>query len=312
MRTICNTIAVAALFAASSLASAFELEHAHGQLKLEHPPARIVSYELAHMDTLDALGIEVAAVPQSVYQGQLEKFNDAPVVGTLFEPDYLALQAQKPDLIIAGGRSAAAIPKLQAIAPTVSFTTDPNDFMSSVRHSVQALAAAWNKEQEAQHWLEQLDKQVLTLQQQNTGKTGILLFTINGRLIPHAPGDRFGYVYELTGLESVLPARTEAQLQQTRPEPGSPEAAAAAKRNAAELTAIAQAEPDWIIMLDRGAINGGEKTAAQTLHNHPELGQTQAVRHGQVYYADPNSWYIVTGGVQNLTTITAELLEQMQ
>src|SRR5690625_2392874 len=119
MRTIRNTI-LAPLLGTTLLtiglpAHAFELEHSAGTLRLENTPQKIVSYELAHLDTLNALGIEVSGVPQSVYGGVLEKFNQSQVVGTLFEPDYDSLEALHPDLIIAGGRSESAIPELLEI-----------------------------------------------------------------------------------------------------------------------------------------------------------------------------------------------------
>lgn len=316
MRTIRNTILTpligSALLAFGATAHAFELEHSAGTLRLENTPQKIISFEIAHLDTLNALGIEVAGVPQSVYGGSLEKFNQSPVVGTLFEPDFEVLKEIQPDLIIAGGRSARAIPELNEIAPTVSFETDPNDFLNSVERSTLQLARAFDKEEQAAQQLEQLEQQVGELYEINSGKTGVLLFTINGRLIPHAPGDRFGYVYELTGLQSVLPERTTAELSKPRPEPGSPEAEAAAIKNATELNAIAQADPDWIIMLDRGAISDGEKTAADTLASHESLNKTRAFKEGNIYYADPNSWYLVTGGLNNLTTITADMIEQMR
>ncbi|HLS16503.1 MAG TPA: ABC transporter substrate-binding protein [Paenalcaligenes sp.] len=319
MRTIRNTIlssimgpALLAIGLTAVHANTFELEHNAGTLRLDETPQKIVSFELSHLDTLNALGIDPVGVPQSAYAGTLKKFNQSPVVGTLFEPDYDSLKQLQPDLIIAGGRSGPAIPKLSEIAPTVSFTTDPNDFLNSVEQSTLQLARAFNKTDEATQHLEQLEQQIAALYEINSDKTGVLLFTINGRLIPHAPGDRFGYVYELTGLQSVLPERNTAELTQPRPEPGSAEAEAAAIKNATELNAIAQADPDWIIMLDRGAINNGEKTAAETLAAHDTLSQTQAFKNDHIYYADPNSWYLVTGGLNNLTTITADMIEKMR
>src|SRR5690625_423607 len=96
MRTIRNTFLTpflgAALLTFGLTAHAFELEHSAGTLRLENTPQKIVSYELSHLDTLNALGIEVAGVPQSVYGGVLEKFNQSQVVGTLFEHDFEVLK----------------------------------------------------------------------------------------------------------------------------------------------------------------------------------------------------------------------------
>ena len=310
--TVLSSLIGSALMCLSLATHAFELTHSTGTLHRDTPPQKIVSYEIAHIDTLNALGIEVAGVPKSTYKDELSKFNDLPVVGTLFEPDFAALKELQPDLIIAGGRSANAIEALNILAPTVSFQTDPNNFLASVKQSTLQLAHAFEVTEQAQEKLAQLEQQVQELHQLNHGKTGALLFTINGRLIPHAPGDRFGYVYELSGLQSILPKRTAHELNQPRPEPGSAEAHAAAAKIANELNTIAKADPDWIIMLDRGAINDGEKTAATTLAAHDALRQTRAFKEGRIYYAEPNRWYLITGGLNNLTQSTADMLEHMR
>jgi len=297
-------------FATASLA--FDLEHADGVLQLADAPQRVVSFDLAHLDTLNALGIPVVGVPRSTYSGSLEKYNEMTVVGTLFEPDYDALKGAKPDLIIAGGRSASAVPKLGAVAPAVTFAADPADFLASVKASAQAIGKAWNKEVQAVAAFDAIQKNVDALHAANRGKTGALLFVVKGNIVAHAPGDRFGYMHELTGLKSVLPPKTDAGAAAPRPEPGSPQAEAAARERARTLSAVAQADPDWLVVLDRGAINEGEKTARDTLARHPQFSQTTAFRKGQVYYVDPNGWYVVGGGLNNLNAITSRMLSAMK
>src|SRR5690625_7239225 len=94
MRTIRTTIlssimgpALLAIGLTAVHANTFELEHNAGTLRLDETPQKIVSFELSHLDTLNALGIDPVGVPQSAYAGTLKKFNQSPVVGTLFEPD---------------------------------------------------------------------------------------------------------------------------------------------------------------------------------------------------------------------------------
>ncbi|MFA5520483.1 MAG: ABC transporter substrate-binding protein [Castellaniella sp.] len=312
MKLLPKLLAAAAGLTLASSCFSFELQHADGTLNLEQQPRRIVSFDLGHLDTLNTLGIDVVGVPRSVYSGTLARFSDAPVMGTLFEPDYAALAQQAPDLIIAGRRSLPAMPRLGAMAPTVSFAHDDAHFMRSVEASVTAIGQAWERQAQAQSALDALTQAVDALRTINRGKTGALLFIINDHVIPHAPGDRFGYVHEFSGLAPVLPARQPGELGQPRPGAGTPEAEAAARKRADEVAAIAAADPDWLVILDRGAINDGEKTAAATLARHPVLSRTRAVREGKVYYADPNAWYVVTGGVSNLTAIARDMATAMQ
>lgn len=303
----------AALFALPiAIAGAFELEHSAGTLKLDNAPERIVSFDLAVLDSMAALGIPAVGVPKSMYEGELAVYKDTKVVGTLFEPDYAALNEVKPDLIFSGRRSMPAVPELEKIAPTVHFTPDPFDFLGSFRQHNLALAEAFGQKEQAEKALKQIDENLEALHAANSGKTGALLFIVRGNIIAHAPGDRFGYAYELAGLKSVLPAKDPNAAVAPRPEPGSPAAEAAAKERARVIAEVAQAEPDWLIVLDRSAINGAPRTAAETLAQHPQLSQTRAYKEGRVYYVDPNGWYIVGGGLNNMQKISERMLAAMK
>jgi iron complex transport system substrate-binding protein len=313
-------ILLAGSVVASFSSSAFELRHGEGALthpttpRLELPatPKKIVTFDLGVLDTLHTLGIPVIGVPKSTYEGGLADFNKTTVVGTLFEPDYDVLKSLQPDLIFAGGRSQKAMPELQKIAPTVSYTADPRAFLDSTQASVKAIGTAFDKQAQADAALTKLAGTVEKLHEANQGKTGLFLFTVNGNVMTHAPGDRFGYAYELSGLNSVLPPSDPNAPAQPRPEPGSEAAKAAAAKRAETLAGALKADPDWLIVLDRGAINGGKKTAAETLAKHPQISQSRAYKEGRVYYADPNGWYVVTTGLSNLQTIADDMLATMK
>lgn len=313
-------ILLAGSIVTSFSSSAFELPHGKGSLTdpatpslvLPTTPTKIVAFDLGVLDTLHALGIPVVGVPKSTYQGTLADFDKTAVVGTLFEPDYAALNQIKPDLIFAGSRSQAAVPELEKVAPTVGFTPDPRAFLTSVEASGKALGAAFDKEIQAAAVIAKLQGTLAPLHLTNKGKTGLFLFTVNGNVIAHAPGDRFGHAYELAGLKSVLPPTDPNAPVQARPEPGSAAAKAAAAKRAETLATALKADPDWLIVLDRGAINDGKKTAADTLAKHPELSQSRAYKEGHVYYADPNGWYVVTTGLSNLQSIAADMQKAMQ
>lgn len=299
-------------FSVVSPATAFELVHSEGTISLPSASSKIVTYDLSVLDSLNTLDIEVVGVPKASYKGSLAKFKDATVVGTLFEPDYPTLKNLNPDLIFAGGRSQKAIPQLNEIAPTAALNSDPSAFLDSFRRNNLALAKAFQKQDLAQKAIEAIDDNVKTLHDANKGKTAAFLFAIKGNVIAHAPGDRFGYAYELAGLKSVLPVKDAKAPITPRPEAGSPEAKAAATARAETITAIATAEPDWLIVLDRGAINGAEKTAAATLGKHPQLSQTKAFKEGRVFYVDPDAWYVIGGGLTNLKEITDSMLASMK
>ncbi len=296
----------------ATMVGAFELDHSDGTLTLVGTPERVVSFDLAVLDTMAALDIPAVGVPRSMYEGDLARYANTTVVGTLFEPDYAVLNEIKPDLIFSGRRSMPAVPELEKIAPTVSFTPDLLDFMGSFRQANLSLGKAFGKEEQAAAALAAINQNVAALHRINAGRTAAMLFTVKGNIIAHAPGDRYGYAYELAGMESVLPATDPTAPVSPRPEPNSPAAKAAAEERAKVIATIAAADPDWLIVLDRGAINAAERTAADTLAKHPLLSQTRAFKENRVYYVDPNGWYLVGGGLNNMRSITENMLAAMK
>ena len=104
-------------------------------------PETLVVLDWSVIRTLTDLGVEADAVPQSVTQlpEDLAAYQDATAVGTVFEPDYEAISALEPDLVIVAGRSGPAYEELSKIAPTIDLTVDNADFFGSFRERTEAL-----------------------------------------------------------------------------------------------------------------------------------------------------------------------------
>lgn len=309
MHTSIKSALAMAILAVGLNANAFELNNDNVVIKQDTTPNKIATYDLAVLDSLNAIDVDVVGVPKSMYEGDLSKFADTTVIGTLFEPDYDVLQKLAPDLIFAGSRSAKAIPDLEKLAPTAIYNIDPNHFIESFTKANLDLATAFDKTEPAQQIIDQINKNLAATQAANQGKTMAFLFIINDNIIAHVPGDRFGFAYDITGFDSVLPARPADYVAPPRPEPGSAEAKAAQEQRVQTIKSIAEADPDWLFILDRGAINGAEKTAEKTLAKHELLSQTSAFKNGNVYYVEPNPWYVITGGLNNFENITADLVK---
>lgn len=295
---------------ASMFAHSFELPNDNGLITLKEAPKTIATYDLAILDSLHALDIRAAAVPKSLYTGALADYQQVDTVGSLFEPDYAKLKEVKPDLIFAGGRSARAIPELEKLAPVASFNVNSKNYLESFVASNLALAKAFGKEEKAQALLDNIVKNVEQLQKQNSKQTAAFLFVINGNIMQHVPGDRFGYAYELSGFTSVMKTEDMPEILSKRVGQDDPEFEKAKQARAATLTEMTQREPDWLLVLDRGAINDAEKTAGATLAKHPEISQTKAFKQGRVIYLEPNPWYVISGGLGNMQMITESLLAQ--
>ena len=106
-RSLALLLAPAFLLASLGVAGAVTVTDAQGTRELPDRPKTVVVFDLAALDTLDALGVEVKGVPDWAMTGDLEKYRgDAYAkVGSLFEPDFEAVAALEPGLIVIGSRS---------------------------------------------------------------------------------------------------------------------------------------------------------------------------------------------------------------
>lgn len=302
--------------APASLAWAYPVtvQHAQGTTTLQTAPQRVAVFDLATLEALTALDVQqIAGVTRSIRLEQLQQYNDDKYtkIGTLFEPDYEVLETLKPDLILVAGRSRSAYEKLSGLAPTLDLSIPADDFVGGIRHNLALLGQVFDRADQAKKLDNELVAALASLQATGQNQSALVLFTINNNLTIHAPGDRFGMLHEITGMPSVAPP-AEPQAGGARPEAGSPEAQAQRERQQARLTAALTANPDWLLVLDRGAATGGEGTAKATLEQDARITATNAWKKGQVYYLDPPSWYTATGGYLGLLQTIGDLQQRLE
>ncbi|MFN3209329.1 MAG: ABC transporter substrate-binding protein [Roseovarius sp.] len=110
------------------------VETYRGPVTVAETPETVAVYDMAALDTLEALGVAVAGTISNVYLDYLEDAAEgAARIGTLFEPDMEAVYALQPDLIIAGGRSYEKVPDLARIAPTIDMTIQDDTFATGLK-----------------------------------------------------------------------------------------------------------------------------------------------------------------------------------
>ena len=118
--------------AAQTEGASLTVKTTRGDAKVPQNPERIAVYDLGMLDTLNKLGVKTGL---SVDTNRLpyldEYFKSTKPAGTLFEPDYEALNAYKPQLIIIGSRAAKAFDKLNEIAPTIEMTAETANLKES-------------------------------------------------------------------------------------------------------------------------------------------------------------------------------------
>lgn len=281
-----------ALLAAPLCAEEISVPTATTPLVLPDTPRKIAVYDLSALDTLDALGIPVAGVPQPVFLPYLENAaKGAQPVGSLFEPDFEALFALNPDLVIAGGRSAKQVPELAKIAPTADMTiwADP---VSEGLARLETYAALFDKETEAKALRRALQDSLAQLKTLGETQGSALIVMTNGpKISAYGPKGRFGWLHRVTGL---APA---AEVENSN------------HGEAISFEFIQKANPDVLLVIDRlAAIGRGGARAQETLDN-ALVREIKAWKTGKVIYLNAGPLYIANGGIQSMSGTVRELIE---
>ncbi|WP_187973296.1 siderophore ABC transporter substrate-binding protein [Aquibium microcysteis] len=269
------------------------VRHAQGETVLPARPARVFTFDLAALDTLDALGVAVAGVPGSNVPDYLGRYRGEEYlkIGSLFEPDFEAIAAAEPDLVIVAGRSSPRYAELSRIAPTIDLTVAPDAYLQGAKANAALLGLIFGKEAEAGNLVAGLDAAVASLQEAARPAGGVLVIMTNGgKVTAYGPGSRFGWIHDDIGF---APAATEV--------------VAATHGEAVSFEYLLQINPDWLFVVDRdSAIGSAGASAAATLDNDL-VAATKAARNGRIVYVDTVRWYLVGPGIAAVRTVIDEI-----
>lgn len=266
-------------------AAAVTIETARGPAEIDAVPERVVVLDMAALDTIDALGIRAVGVPEKTYVSYLDgAAAAAEPVGTLFEPDFEAIAALAPDLIVVGSRSAAQFDALSAIAPVIDMSIDGDALLADAEARIAAYGALFGREEAAAELSAGLDVRLEATRAVVAGSGDALIVMTNGpKVSAYGPGSRFGWIHGALGLGAAVP-----------------DVDAATHGEAISFEFIHDADPDWLIVIDRAAAIGEAAAAAGETLDNPLVAGTTAWQAGQVVYLDGAPIYVAAGGVRSL------------
>ena len=279
-------------------AATVTIHHAQGETEVPRQPETVVTFDLGVLDSLDAMGVEVAGVPEvASLPERLEAYGGDEVVkvGTLFEPDYERVNALDPDLIIVAGRSSAVYDQLAELAPTIDLTVDGQRFLPSFRDQLASLGEIFDRADWVEEQLAELDRGIGTVQEL-AARAGdaLILLTSGGEVAAYGPGSRFGIIHDVFG---VTPAVEDVE--------------AATHGDAVSFEFVLEADPDHLFVLDRDAAIGESGEAAEVVLDNELVARTTAWQEGDVHYLDGVTWYLVPSGLRSLQTMIAEVEEAL-
>jgi len=266
--------------------------HELGTTQVPVNPETVVVFDFGTLDTLNYFDVEVAALPQINVPSYLSQYESDQYdnVGTLFEPDFERLANLNPDLIIISGRTQESYQDLSELAPTIYLGIDNQNYLASFEENVTLLGDIFSKQEEADAALEQINQAITELAEQAPeDKNGLIILTNDGALSAYGPGSRFGLIHDEFGIPPAAVDIEEATHGQN-----------------ISFEYVANMNPDYLFVMDRNAVTGGEHDASTTIDNEL-VNQTTAVQEGQVIYLTPDYWYLSSGGVESVTQMIEEV-----
>lgn len=248
--------------------------------------SRIATFDLGSLDTLDALGLseQVVGVPKASLPRYLEQYaaDTYSDIGGLRSPDMAALADANPTLIVHTGRQADWEAELGEIAPLLNTSLTGDDYLAAFDANVHELAGQLSAESNAEAALAALHTEI---EQQR----GALREAPTTLVVTHNGGNlmlnQHPVVHQVLGITAL-----------EMPESVTPEVRGERTFTPLSAEAIAEINPEVVLVIDRSAAIGDEPADADQLRDT----LADAGTNPQVVMLTPALWYLSGGGLQSL------------
>lgn len=270
--------------------STVSIESNLGTVEVPVNPVRVVALDNTSFETLRDWGITPVAVPKGLLPGTgfEDWIDDESIldIGTHREPNLELVSEADPDLIIGGYRFASVQEDLESIAQTIDIAGSEeaaDGYIASLKTQTTSLGEIFQKQDEAAALNAALDTASDEAAAATDGET-VFLAIVNGGKIDNA-AERIGRILEPLNLTDVFAG----------------EAGDIHGDSGLAPETIAQANPDWMIVLDRDAAAGTADAApAKAVIDATEaFAETTFAQNDQIIYLDPQ--FYTREGIQSYT-----------
>ncbi|ADG79263.1 Periplasmic binding protein OS=Tsukamurella paurometabola (strain ATCC 8368 / DSM / CCUG 35730/ CIP 100753 / JCM 10117 / KCTC 9821 / NBRC 16120 / NCIMB 702349 / NCTC 13040) OX=521096 GN=Tpau_2663 PE=3 SV=1 [Tsukamurella paurometabola] len=264
-----------------------------GEVQVPKNPKRVVALDNTSAETLKAFGVTPVAIPKPLFaKNVLGEWIDNPEikdVGTHAEPKLDVIEDVTPDLIIGGYRFQKKQGDLQKIAEQtgaafidIAAEDDaPQSRVETMRTQTITLGEVFGKQDQAKQIVADFDKRLDAAKAQATGQS-VFLANVNGGKIDNGASRMKPFIEQLN-LKDVFGGQGGNIHQDSGLTP----------------EAIAQADPQWVIVMDRDAAvtpkPGTTPQPAASVFAAQEAFKGKAFfEQGRIFYLD-SSFYLREG-----------------
>lgn len=274
-----------------------EIVHELGTTSLSKNPKSIAVFDYGILDILDFMNVNVSGVPQTSLPEYLSKYSDSKYinVGDLKAPNIETLFEMKPDLIIISGRQMDFYEQLSDIAPTLYMPLDNSDYMTSFEKNCQILASIFDNDSILMDELDTIKSKLSDISKtvSDSGYNALVALSNNGDLSAYGAVSRFGIIHKYMGFNEIedIPDSTHG--------------------NSISYEYILNANPDYIFVVDRAAVAGGDVSAKNSFNNDI-IKATDAFKNDNIIFLDPAVWYTSVGGITSTNMMIDEVFAGIQ
>ena len=286
------------------------IEDDHGAHEVSTDPQSVVVTDNRSYRTLEAFGVEPTAAARSLMDAQTHAYAEDESIldlGNHREPDMENVVAAEPDLIINGQRFQQYYDEIAGLAPeaaVLEFEPQPEaDLVEELIRKTESLGEVFGKEDVAAELVEELETEMTRVQDAYDGESSVMgLLTSGGDMSYVAPGPdgrAIGPVFDTFGLVPALEQEGENESH----------------GDDISVEAIATANPDWLLVMDRDArltLDEGEEhtPAAEVVEESAALANVSAVENDQIVYL-PENFYL-TEDIQAYTEFFRDFADALE
>ncbi|AXK46450.1 siderophore ABC transporter substrate-binding protein [Brachybacterium saurashtrense] len=308
--TACGTDSVsdAAAGTEADAAGTVEVEDNNGTQTVTTPPASVVATDNRTFETLADWGITLTAAARALMPTTNPYKDDESIIdlGLHTEPDLEAVVAAEPTLIVNGQRFADYHDDFAKYAPEAAILElDPRDgepFADELKRQVEVLGQVFAKEEEAAQLGADLDAAMERVRAAYDGTSTVMAVTTSGGEIGYiAPGmgRTLGWTFDALGFAPALEVEGASDDHQG---------------DDISVEAIADSNPDWILVMDRDAAISADDPeftpANEILDSSEALAGVTAVAEGHIVYMPADTY--TNESIQTYTEFFSALADALE
>ncbi|GAA1093421.1 ABC transporter substrate-binding protein [Nocardiopsis exhalans] len=293
----CSTDAQDSDGSAAADGTTVEVEDNNGTQTVASPPASVVALDNRTFETLSDWDIELSAAAVSLMPDTIGYTQDDSIIdiGTHNEPDLESIVAAEPDLVVNGQRFTQHQDDIASLVPDAAILElEPREgepFDAELKRQITVLGEVFDKQDEAAELVAEFDAAVERVNDAYDEDASVMAVTTSGGEIGYlAPGvgRTLGPAFDIFGLTPALEVDGASDDHQG---------------DDISVEAIADSNPDWILVMDRDAAvavdEAGYEEADKILSESEALAGVSAVENEQIVYMPIDTY--TNEGIQTYT-----------